>query len=396
VTERLYYTDSYLIEFEAQVLEMAENADDTIRVVLDRTAFYPTSGGQPCDTGTLAGARVSDVVAREDATIVHVVDGPMAPGPVRGRVDWVRRFDHMQQHSGQHVLSAAFERLLGVATASVHLGAEACTIDLAREVSAGDIEGVEEEANRIVWANHPVTVRFVDASEAARLPLRRDSRREGTLRLVEIEDVDLSACGGTHVDRTGAVGIIAVGAAERFRGGTRLEFSCGRRALRAHRQFRAIVSAGAKVLSVAPGEVAAGIERLTGEIKALRRAAGDLQGRLTASEAEALGAQAEDVGGIRLVVAAIDGGDANGLKQMATTIVSRPGCAAVLLSAPPPSAIVVARSADVSLDAGGLLKQITARFGGKGGGREDFAQGGGLEGPVDEMVAYARELAGRA
>jgi alanyl-tRNA synthetase len=206
---------------------------------------------------------------------------------------------------------------------------------------------------------------------------------------VEIEDVDLSACGGTHVDRTGAVGMIAVGTAERFRGGTRLEFSCGGRALRAHRQFRAIVSAGAKALALAPGDLAGGIERLMGETRSLRRAAGELQGRLAASDAEALSARAKEAGGFRLVVAALDGHDASTLKQIATTIVAKPGHAVILLSAPPPSAVVVARSADVSLDAGGVLKQITARFGGKGGGRADFAQGGGLEGSIEEMLAYA-------
>jgi alanyl-tRNA synthetase len=395
VTERLYYTDSCLTEFDAQVLQVVANPDGTFGVLLDRTAFYPTSGGQPCDTGTLAGATVSDVVAREDATVVHIVDRQLDPGPVRGRIDWARRFDHMQQHSGQHVLSAAFDRVVGVATTSVHLGNESSTIDLAREVSPLEIERAEEEANRIVWSNRAVTVRFADAAEAARLPLRKDSRREGTLRLVEIEDFDLSACGGTHVQRTGAIGVIAVGAAERFRGGTRLEFFCGARALRTHRQFRTVLSAGARALAVAPGDLGTGIERLLTETRSLRRAAGELQGRLTAADAEKLAARAEEVGGMRLAVAAIEGSDAAGLKQIASTIVSAQGFAAILLSSPPPSAIVVARSADVDLDAGGLLKQMTARFGGKGGGRTDLAQGGGLAGAIDEMLAHARAAAGR-
>lgn len=231
MTERLYYTDSHLTEFEATLRSAATGADGRTTVVLDRTAFYPTSGGQPFDLGTINGTPVLDVVDGEDGSILHVVASPIEPGPVHGVIDRVRRLDHMQQHTGQHVLSAAFDRVLGVPTVSFHMGAESATIDLAREVSAIEIARAEAEANRIVWSDRPVTVRFVEPEEAARLPLRKESRREGTLRLVEVEEFDLSACGGTHVTRTGAIGIIAIGAAERFRGGSRVEFFCGGRAL---------------------------------------------------------------------------------------------------------------------------------------------------------------------
>ena len=249
MTERLYYTDPCLTEFDAQVLQIVEAPNGRPALVLDRTAFYPTSGGQPFDTGTIGAAAVSDVIDQDDGTILHVLsEASVAAGltplsQAHGRIDWNRRFDHMQQHTGQHVLSAAFDRVLGVRTVSFHLGAESSTIDLAREVSAPEIERAEEEANRIVWANRSVTIRFADADEAARLPLRKESLREGVLRLIEVEDFDLSACGGTHVSRTGEIGIIAVGSTERFRGGSRIEFFCGGRALRSHRGLRDIVSA---------------------------------------------------------------------------------------------------------------------------------------------------------
>jgi len=299
----------------------------------------------------------------------------------------------MQQHTGQHVLSAAFDRVLGIQTVSFHLGADSSTIDLAREVASRDVARAEQEANRIVWEDRGVTVRFADADEAARLPLRKVPTRDGLLRLVEVADFDLSACGGTHVTRTGAIGIIAIGSIERLRGGSRVEFFCGGRALRSHQQLRDIVSAATRVLSVAPGEVPAGIERLQIEIKEMARGSKEMQARLAAHEADALAARADPIAAGRLVAAALEGWDAGGLKQIAGAIAARPGHVALLLSAAAPSAIVVARSADVRLDAGAMLKQMVARFGGKGGGRPDLAQGGGLEGSSAEMLAHARTLA---
>jgi alanyl-tRNA synthetase len=393
VTERLYYTDASLVEFDAQVLQVVEAGGGRPALVLDRTAFYPSSGGQPFDTGTIDGVPVIDVIDQEDGTILHVVEAPVGAGPVHGRVDRDRRFDHMQQHTGQHVLSAVFDRVAQAPTASFHLGSEASTIDLTREVSPQEIERAEQEANRVVWADRPVTIRFAEADEAARLPLRREPGRQGMLRLVEIEGCDLSACGGTHVSRTGAIGMIAVGSTERFRGGTRVEFFCGSRALRSVRQLRAIISACTRTLSVAPADLPEGIERVQEEARALRRSTARLQAQLAASEAVSLRAQAEPIAGTRFAIAAIEGRDAAGLKQLASAIVSGAGCAAVLVSVPAPSFAVVARSFDVPLDAGAFLKKMIARFGGRGGGRTDFAQGGGLDGSPQEMLAHARTLA---
>ena len=210
MTQRLYYTEPYRTTFDGTVVSV-EAAGDHLHVVLDQTAFYPTSGGQPFDTGTLGGAAVAEVIDRDDGAITHVVSGTLKAGEVvAGEIDWARRFDHMQQHTGQHVLSAAFDRLFGVRTESFHLGTAASSIDLAREVSAAELKKAEDDANRIVWEDRAVHIRFASAEEAAALPLRKESLRTGPLRLIDVEGFDLSACGGTHVARTGAIGVIAI------------------------------------------------------------------------------------------------------------------------------------------------------------------------------------------
>ena len=276
MTDRLYYTDPYLRDFDATV-QRVDTRDGRTVVTLDRTAFYPTSGGQPFDTGTLGPFRVVDVVDEDDGTIAHVVEPgtenlepenqnrePQNQNPERrtpnaepgsslhGSINWPRRFDHMQQHTGQHVLSAAFERLFHIRTVSFHLGADVSTIDLAGEASGAEIAAAEDAANRVVWEDRPVSIRYASAADAAQLPLRKEPKRSGTLRLIDVADFDLSACGGTHVARTGAIGVIAVARWDRFKGGQRLEFVCGGRALRAYRSLRDAAGASVRLLSVLP------------------------------------------------------------------------------------------------------------------------------------------------
>jgi alanyl-tRNA synthetase len=398
VTKRIYYDDPYAQEFDATAIEFEPDADpsarDRWRVVLDRTAFYPTSGGQPHDTGALGTARVVDVIDEDDGRIVHVVEGlvggEFARGAVHGRIDWARRLDHMQQHTGQHVLSAAFDRFARAQTVSFHLGTSSSTIDLAREVSAPEIARAEAEANRIVWEDRPVTIRYADSADAAALQLRKEPARTGKLRIIEVDGFDVSACGGTHVARTGAIGIVAVAASERFKGGTRVEFVCGTRALESYRALRDTMTASVRLLSVLPSELPGGIERIQQESKDLKRQIKDLQSRLGAFEADALANHAELLGGARAVIASIDGLDANGLKTIATAIAAKPGHVAVLIATPAPFAIVIARASDVPFDAAALLKQLIAAHGGKGGGRPEMAQGGGLQGDAGDLAAAAR------
>ncbi len=393
MTDRLYYNDAYLRTFDASVQRVDGDA-----VILDRTAFYPTSGGQPFDTGTLGGARVVDVIDLEDGTIAHVLDvradlgRPLTVGQsVHGEIDWARRFDHMQQHSGQHVLSAAFDRTFEVRTVSFHLGGEASTIDLAREMSAAEIAAAETEANRVVWENRPVSISFASPEEAAALPLRKEPARGGRLRLVDLGGFDLSACGGTHVAQTGAIGAIAVVSWERFKGGQRLEFVCGGRAIGRLRSLRDSVTASTRLLSVLPAELPGAIERLQADAKEQKRALGRLQTELARYRAEELAASATD----GLVLQTVET-DANGLRTLASAIASRGGCLAVLVSASRPANIVVARSSDVAGSAQLLLVALTSKFGGRGGGNADLAQGGGLDASADEIYSAVRAILGRS
>lgn len=390
MTERLYYTNPYRKTFAATVVS-AESVDGRWQVTLDQTAFYPTSGGQPFDTGVLGGTAVSYVIDREDGTIVHLVSGPLKAGDVvTGEIDWERRFDHMQQHTGQHVLSAAFDRLFGVRTESFHMGQLSATIDLAREVSAGEVAKAEDDANRVVWEDRPVVVRFATAEEAAAMPLRKESGRAGSLRLIDVQDYDLSACGGTHVERTGAIGMIAIGGWEKFRGGSRIEFLCGTRALQRFRLWRDALAAVQKHLSVPPIEMAASIERMQDESKALQRRIPAFQEKLAAHEAATLLAK-----GSTTIVEALEGWDSPGLKGIATAATAaNPDAVVALFTTTTPAVVVVARGANASVDAGAVLKQLTAKFGGKGGGKPDLAQGGGLHATSVQLIEATRALVG--
>jgi alanyl-tRNA synthetase len=400
MTARLYYTDPNLREFDA-IVSAVDLRDGRTLVTLDRTAFYPTSGGQPFDTGTLGSLTVVDVIDEEDGLITHVVDAaaggsppPIAAGDrVHASIDWPRRFDHMQQHSGQHVLSAAFDRLAGIRTVSFHLGAASSTIDLARAVSPGEIGLAEDEANRVVWENRPVTIRFVTAEEAARLPLRKEPVRGGTLRLIDVEDFDLSACGGTHVARTGGIGIVAITSWERFKGGQRIEFLCGGRALRGFRSLRDTAASAGHLLSVAADDIPSTIERLQTEAKSQKRAVAALQGELVRYRADELAAAAEQTSHGLLVARTLDA-DASALQALAAAIAVRPGHIVVLVSASRPALAVISRSQDLDrqLQANRVLAALIAQFGGRGGGRPDLAQAGGLDAASSEILAAARTL----
>jgi alanyl-tRNA synthetase len=390
MTDRIYYTDPYCRSFRATVTRSFEH-EGRPAITLDRTAFYPTSGGQPFDNGQLGGADVIDVI--DDEAVIHVLSSPLSIGAtVPGQVNWARRFDHMQQHTGQHLLSAALDRVFENPTVSFHMGTEDSTIDVARDLSPADIERAVDVANEVVWEDRPIAIRFATWEEATTLPLRKDPAREGMLRLIEITDFDLSACGGTHVSRTGAVGSIAVLGTERHRGGMRLTFVCGRRAVCALGDFRDAVAGSVRVLSVLPGDLPTAIERIQVESKGLEKQMRDLRTELAGHEGRRLAATAPLVGDVRVIVETVAGSDAAGLKVVAAAAAATGAVCAALVSADPPPAVVIARSPGVPVEAQMVLRQLTERFGGRGGGRADMAQGGGFNAPAGEIAAAARQL----
>lgn len=383
MTERLYYTDSYQTRFTAQVVERL-TWDGHPAVVLDRTAFYPTSGGQPSDRGRLGGINVLGAEMREsDGAIVHILEAPLSEDEVTGEIDWPRRFDHMQQHTGQHLLSAACEQLLDADTVSFHLGAEVSTIDLnvprlAREA----LEAVEERVNRVIWENRPVRACFVRPEEVAALPLRRPPQVEGPIRLVEVagdeegRPFDLNPCGGTHVARTGEIGLLKVLRLD-YRGQeTRVEFVCGGRALRDYRLKNETVLSLAAALTVGYRELPEAVGRLQEEARAARREARSLRERLVEVEAARLTETAVSVGPLRVAWAVEENWDPADLRALAQKVAAHPDTVALVASVGGERVhLCVACAEGVPADATALLRAVAEPLGGKGGGQARFAQG---------------------
>jgi alanyl-tRNA synthetase len=283
-TKKLYYEDAYLLEFDAEAVERREH-EGRLAVVLDRTAFYPESGGQPWDKGTRGGANVTTVLDI-DGAILHFVEGTVPEGRVHGSVDRATRLDHMQQHTGQHVLSQAFWELLKGETLSFHMGPEVSTLEIGlKSLSDADCDRVEDRANAIVWEDREVKTYFVPEEKIGEVPLRRPPKKQGLLRVVEVDGFDYSACGGTHVRRTGEIGAVKILGTERIRGNLRFEFLCGGRALRDHRDKDRTVRRLAGAYSCAPVDVVGQVERLAAEHKALKKRARHLEERLAAFEA---------------------------------------------------------------------------------------------------------------
>lgn len=289
MTKRLYWEDPYCQQFAAIVVEECEH-EGRPAVVLDRTAFYPTGGGQPHDQGTLNGIPVVEVTEREaDGAILHVLERPLEAREVVGRIDWERRFDHMQQHTGQHILSQAFLRITGAQTVSFHIGQEVVTIDVDRvDLSPASIEAVEQLANRVVLENREVRTGFAEEGDWRELGLRRVPSLHGRLRIVEIADFDRSACGGTHVRRTGEVGPIKILKLERRGTETRVSFVCGWRALRDYQRKHRWLQEAARSLSVGEEALMGALQALQAELKETRKAMMALQELYLALAAEAL------------------------------------------------------------------------------------------------------------
>ncbi|MFQ5407256.1 MAG: alanine--tRNA ligase-related protein [Anaerolineales bacterium] len=391
--ERRYYTDSYTRSFGATVLEQTEVGGHAA-LVLDKTYFYPTSGGQPHDTGRIAGAAVVDVSIRPtDGAILHVLAvGAIAPtGQVAAEIDWQRRLDHMQQHTGQHILSQAFLRVADAPTVGFHLSPDRVTIDLAGRALLDDtVAQAEAIANEVVLNNAPVVAWFPDDDELERLPLRKTPDIEGRLRVVAIGDFDYTACGGTHVRNTGELGQVKVIRSEARRGGLRVEFRCGWRALDDYSVKNEIVNGLAATLTCGYRELSAAVERLQADVKSSRRALRKARKELVSFEAQQLLATTPAHNGLRIVRQAWPDRSPEELRELATAIVENEGAVSLLGTAGEKAFVLLSRAPDVSADMSALLPVALDQLQSKqGGGQPHFAQGGGA--PAD-METVARAL----
>jgi alanyl-tRNA synthetase len=409
MTERLYYRDSFLCHFDAEIRSILETPRPAL--VLDRTAFYPTSGGQVHDTGWLTSEgsgskiRVTEVADSEDGRVVHYLEAPLAdarPGTrVHGEIDAARRRDHMQQHSAQHVLSAAFVQLFNMRTVSFHMADDYCSIDLqindldTPSLTQDQVEFAERLANEIVLENRPVDIRFVTRDEAAKLGLRKLPPAErDELRLIDIRDFDLCACGGTHVNQTGQIAGILLRKTEKVRQGYRVEFVAGLRAVKTARRDFTTLTETAALFSSHVYDVPEHARKALEEIKSLRKQREELQDDVATAQAAALLAEASESNGRKIIVRTFPERDLAYLKLLAQKITRQPAAAVALLSTESPQpAVVFAQSPGQPYDMNALLKQTLAALGGRGGGSKDMAQGGV---PKAEGVKAALTAAGRS
>lgn len=402
MTERLYRSDAYLQQFDAHVVARVEHAGRSA-VILDRTAFYPTSGGQPNDLGTLGGAPVLDVIERDDGEILHVLDAAATPDPrgdgsVLGTLDWSHRFEHMQQHSGQHVLSQAFVRVANLDTIAVHIGAEENTLDLpASRLTDDVVERAEREANAIVAEDRAFVIYEVNEADLAGIPLRRPPKVSGLIRIVEVKDYDWSACGGTHVRAAAQIGLIKVTRVEKRGEASRVTFRCGVRAMRDYARLNDATARLMDALNAPRYDVEPAVLKLMAEAKSGHKALQEARARLLTYEAAELQAAAP-ADGPQVIVRAFEGRDPNELRALSKLLTSEREVVALLGASGEKAQLVFARSKDAPGDMAAALKCALAELSpegkAKGGGSAEFAQGGGVPADVARVERALKAAAG--
>lgn len=399
MTKRLYYDDAYCVAFQAKVIDRF-TLDNRQAVILDQTYFYPTSGGQPHDSGQIDGTQVVDVSVREpDNEVLHIVDGLVSSDYIEAKIDWDRRFDHMQQHTGQHILSQAFVRVANAATLSFHLGVDIATIDLPKdELSPQLIEEAEILANKIVWEDRPIHIRYVSQNELEGISLRKVPDLNGDrYRLIEIEDFDLNACGGTHVSRTGEVGIIKIVKFERRGDELRIEFHCGRRALNDYREKNEVLNHLSAEFTTGFRELDRSIAKLQAEARSSRKSLKSQTKRLVAFEAEEMlrKAQAKE-DSLTVIMEIFHDRALEEIRMIANQIVRNQKCVAIFGRAGGRAQLVFASSGEIRIGMDLVLARVLPKLkDGSGGGSAKFAQGSGVAANakvLQEVLDLAREI----
>ena len=369
-TDRGYATNAYQTDFEARVID-TKIIHDHQGVFLDRTFFYPTGGGQPHDTGTLQGMRVIDVIEKDDA-VIHVIDGKITTG----KVDWKRRFDHMQQHTGQHVLSQAFVLVMGAETTGFHLGEEVTTIDLATSGLTWEaIHQVENEANRVVFQNLPVRIHEATKETLSQFPLRKPPVVEGTIRILEVDHYDWSACCGTHLKSTGEIGLIKVVRFEKYKNGSRVTFLCGYRTLKTMQQKTEILETVSRRLTFAETDLLQGIERLLDQQKRLKK----LEKQLRVYEATERASRARKIGELLFHHDFFTNRDIKSVQSLCRQMTGKPKTICLFGIKADRATIILGQSEKGPLDLKSLSSKISELLKGKGGGNSRQIQVSGAE-----------------
>ena len=392
MTRKLYHEDPYLQSFSSQVYERIEYQGKPA-LILQQSAFYPTSGGQPHDTGTLNDAIVLDVIEDEKYGLVHVLEVDIGDDFVYGQINWERRFDHMQQHSGQHLLSQVFLRLCEAETLSFHLGDESSTLDVdLADLDRETVSFVETISNQVIYENRSIMAHILNQEELAQFPLRKMPSREGPIRLVEIAQFDYSPCGGTHCAHTGELGLIKIIKTENYKGGTRVHFLCGRRALRDYQHKSAILKGLGETLTVGETALMPKILKLQNESKQLRRERSELSEKLLDYEAAALLAERERIGDCYLLEKVFEDRPAKELKHLATKILTRAPASVILFGGAldGKASLVFLCSEELPYHMGNVMKSACELLDGRGGGQAHQAQGGG---PALDRLAEALHTA---
>ena len=386
MTDRLYFDDPYRIEFEAKIVDKVE-FEGKPALILNRTCFYPTAGGQECDRGFISDVPVVDVID-QDNEIIHVLERDVPGTEIRGRIDWKRRFDFMQQHSGQHVLSQSFFRVLDANTTSSHLGQESSTIEILREtLTLEEAHSVEDFANSVVFENRAIKTYFRSEDELTSVPLRRTPKKKGHIRIVEIDGLDYTPCGGTHCRHTGEIGLIKVGRWEKIRGHVRIQFLCGKRALSEYRWKSEAIEELADHYSAKGTDVLALVTKQSEENKVLHRNLKDLTEQAIAFEAKKLFSEAESMGDLKLVKSVFDERPAEELRTLATKIVSYGKVVVLLGNRGEKAQLVFSCSEGLPYKMNDLIGIACTKIDGRGGGTPRLAFGGGpLSDKVEEAV----------
>jgi alanyl-tRNA synthetase len=391
-TIKLYHHDSYKKEFNAKVLQRGEINGEHY-VVLDKTAFYPEGGGQPWDLGYINGLEVTRVV-EEDDVIYHYLKQSVDNDEIQGMINWQRRFDHMQQHLGQHILSAAFQTLFDASTVGFHLSQEYVSIDVAlKELNLDMLAQVEDFANSAIYDNHRVKCYVVNNEEIKKLPLRKPPTVEDNIRIVEVEAIDFSGCAGTHPSTTGEVGIIKVTGFEKSKGNVRVFFICGHRALRDYRQKNLLIQQCAASLSLPFFELKEGIDSLNNELSNIKKVNKQLSLELSQYRAQDYYSKSKQQGDLKIVTSLFNNEDFNQIKTLSSFIVDKERVVALFGNLGQKGQLIFSCSKDVNMDMNNLLKQVLPLINGTGGGNRFCAQGGSTEiNNIEKALGYAEQL----